>query len=214
MQLGPLSLCFRPKSRLNRPAVSFLPVQDNPKDPDHIGRVEERGFADLESAAPLKRDEEVHGVAHDQIDDFREGKAIDAAAAERIPSVHRASAHKRARRSDGFADGLVGNLRSGSLPSPPAVVAHLKTYDRAETAGRSNALAGSARSFPPFRSYLDEHVSIARDHASARNDQPAWRAAHQRIGYVLGIDQHDIGARTHGQVVHVTSNEMPAAPGR
>jgi len=29
---------------LNRPAVSFLPIHDNPKDPDHIGRVEERGF--------------------------------------------------------------------------------------------------------------------------------------------------------------------------
>jgi hypothetical protein len=44
MQLGPLSLYFRPKPRLNRPAVSFLPIDDNPKDPDHIGRVEERGF--------------------------------------------------------------------------------------------------------------------------------------------------------------------------
>jgi NAD+ synthase len=52
--------------------------------------------ADLESDAPLRPDEEVYGVTYDQIDDFLEGKQIDAAAAERILTAYRASAHKRA----------------------------------------------------------------------------------------------------------------------
>ena len=52
--------------------------------------------ADLESDAPLRPDEDVYGVRYDQIDDFLEGKAVDPAAAERILSAYRASAHKRA----------------------------------------------------------------------------------------------------------------------
>jgi len=52
--------------------------------------------ADLESDAPLRPDEDVYGVTYDQIDDFLEGRAIDPAAAGRILSAYRASAHKRA----------------------------------------------------------------------------------------------------------------------
>jgi NAD+ synthase len=52
--------------------------------------------ADLETDAPLRPDEEVYGVTYDQIDDFLEGKEIDPAAAERILSAYRTSAHKRA----------------------------------------------------------------------------------------------------------------------
>lgn len=52
--------------------------------------------ADLESDAPLRPDEEVYGVTYEQIDDFLEGKPVDPAAAERILSAYRASAHKRA----------------------------------------------------------------------------------------------------------------------
>jgi NAD+ synthase len=52
--------------------------------------------ADLESDAPLRPNEEVYGVTYDQIDDFLEGRAIEPAAAERIVSAYKASAHKRA----------------------------------------------------------------------------------------------------------------------
>ncbi len=52
--------------------------------------------ADLESDAPLRPDEEVYGVTYDQIDDFLEGRSIEPAAAQRILSAYRASAHKRA----------------------------------------------------------------------------------------------------------------------
>lgn len=52
--------------------------------------------ADLESDAPLRPDEDVYGVTYDQIDDFLEGRSIAPAAAERILSAYRASAHKRA----------------------------------------------------------------------------------------------------------------------
>lgn len=52
--------------------------------------------ADLESNAPLRPDEDAYGVTYEQIDDFLEGKAIDAAARERILQTYRATAHKRA----------------------------------------------------------------------------------------------------------------------
>ena len=52
--------------------------------------------ADLETNAPLRPDEDAYGVTYDQIDDFLEGKDIDAAARERILAAYRATAHKRA----------------------------------------------------------------------------------------------------------------------
>lgn len=62
--------------------------------PEHL--IWKTPTADLESDAPLRPDEEAYGVTYDQIDDFLEGKAIQPAAAERILSAYRASAHKRA----------------------------------------------------------------------------------------------------------------------
>ncbi len=52
--------------------------------------------ADLESLVPLKPDEDAYGVSYEQIDDFLEGRPIDAAAREIILRTHRNSAHKRA----------------------------------------------------------------------------------------------------------------------
>ncbi len=52
--------------------------------------------ADLEMLEPLKPDEASFGVSYEQIDDFLEGKQIDAKAFARIVSVWRSSAHKRA----------------------------------------------------------------------------------------------------------------------
>jgi NAD+ synthase len=52
--------------------------------------------ADLETNTPLRPDEDAYGVTYDQIDDFLEGKEIDAAARERILTAYRTTAHKRA----------------------------------------------------------------------------------------------------------------------
>lgn len=52
--------------------------------------------ADLENLAPLRPDEDAYGVTYEQMDDFLEGKSIDAAASARILSVYRGTAHKRA----------------------------------------------------------------------------------------------------------------------
>jgi NAD+ synthase len=52
--------------------------------------------ADLENNAPLRPDEDAYGVTYDQIDDFLEGKLIDAAAQARIIGQYRATVHKRA----------------------------------------------------------------------------------------------------------------------
>lgn len=52
--------------------------------------------ADLESNAPLRPDEDAYGVTYDQIDDFLEGKRIEASAQSRILKAYRATAHKRA----------------------------------------------------------------------------------------------------------------------
>lgn len=51
--------------------------------------------ADLEDLQPLKADEQVLGVTYDQIDDFLEGKVIDAVAERRIVETFRATQHKR-----------------------------------------------------------------------------------------------------------------------
>lgn len=52
--------------------------------------------ADLESNAPLRPDEDAYGVTYEQIDDFLEGKTIEAGAQARILQSYRATAHKRA----------------------------------------------------------------------------------------------------------------------
>lgn len=52
--------------------------------------------ADLENLVPLRPDEDAYGVTYEQIDDFLEGKPIDAAAETRILAAYAGSAHKRA----------------------------------------------------------------------------------------------------------------------
>ena len=51
--------------------------------------------ADLESLDPGKTDEEALGISYDQIDDFLEGKSIDAGAAERLIKIFVTTQHKR-----------------------------------------------------------------------------------------------------------------------
>ena len=67
---------------------------------EHFGAPENLVFkvptADLESATPLRPDEDAYGVTYDQIDDFLEGKAIEEPARERILRAYRTTAHKRA----------------------------------------------------------------------------------------------------------------------
>ncbi|MGX1760132.1 ammonia-dependent NAD(+) synthetase [Streptomyces lydicus] len=52
--------------------------------------------ADLETLDPGKPDEDALGVSYDQMDDFLEGRAVDAAAAEAIVRRYRLTEHKRA----------------------------------------------------------------------------------------------------------------------
>lgn len=52
--------------------------------------------ADLENNAPLRPDEDAYGVTYEQIDDFLEGREIDAAAREIILRAYKTTAHKRA----------------------------------------------------------------------------------------------------------------------
>ncbi len=51
--------------------------------------------ADLETLAPGKPDEEALGLSYDQIDDFLEGRKVDAAIEKRIVEIYLATAHKR-----------------------------------------------------------------------------------------------------------------------
>jgi NAD+ synthase len=60
------------------------------------GLVEKVPTADLENLAPLRPDEDAYGVTYEQIDDFLEGKSIDATAQARILATYKGSAHKRA----------------------------------------------------------------------------------------------------------------------
>jgi NAD+ synthase len=62
--------------------------------PDHL--VHKVPTADLEDLAPLRPDEDAYGVTYEQIDDFLEGKSVEARVAEIILSRYRATAHKRA----------------------------------------------------------------------------------------------------------------------
>ena len=52
--------------------------------------------ADLETNAPLLPDEEAFGVTYEEIDDFLEGRPIADVSRERIFTIFRKSAHKRA----------------------------------------------------------------------------------------------------------------------
>ncbi|WP_420225488.1 ammonia-dependent NAD(+) synthetase [Pigmentiphaga litoralis] len=52
--------------------------------------------ADLETNSPQKPDEAAFGLTYEQIDDFLEGKLVDAAASEKLKGVYRSTAHKRA----------------------------------------------------------------------------------------------------------------------
>ena len=51
--------------------------------------------ADLESLAPSKPDEEALGLTYDQIDDFLEGRKVDAGIEQRIIHIFLSTAHKR-----------------------------------------------------------------------------------------------------------------------
>ena len=51
--------------------------------------------ADLEELDPQKADEDALSVTYDQIDDFLEGKKIDAEAEARLITIYRLSQHKR-----------------------------------------------------------------------------------------------------------------------
>jgi len=51
--------------------------------------------ADLETLAPSKPDEDALGLSYDQIDDFLEGKKIDAQAEQRLIHIFLTTAHKR-----------------------------------------------------------------------------------------------------------------------
>ena len=66
----------------------------------HLGAPSELVYkvptADLENLAPLRPDEDAYGVTYEQIDDFLEGKSIEAGAQSRILSVYRGTGHKRA----------------------------------------------------------------------------------------------------------------------
>src|SRR5690606_739796 len=52
--------------------------------------------ADLESLNPQKPDEHAFGLTYDQLDDFLEGKPVAPDVFERIVSIFRSTAHKRA----------------------------------------------------------------------------------------------------------------------
>jgi NAD+ synthase len=52
--------------------------------------------ADLETLRPQLPDEVALGVSYEQVDDFLEGRHVDAGAAEIILTTYRRTAHKRA----------------------------------------------------------------------------------------------------------------------
>ncbi|MDG1164012.1 MAG: ammonia-dependent NAD(+) synthetase [Porticoccaceae bacterium] len=51
--------------------------------------------ADLECLSPQKQDEDVLGMSYDDIDDFLEGKEVNADAAERLIGIYNRTQHKR-----------------------------------------------------------------------------------------------------------------------
>lgn len=66
---------------------------------DHLGLpklvVQKTPTADLESLRPQLSDEEALGVTYDQIDDFLEGREVDATTADLLTRRYVATAHKR-----------------------------------------------------------------------------------------------------------------------
>ncbi|MDP4946601.1 MAG: ammonia-dependent NAD(+) synthetase [Alishewanella sp.] len=65
----------------------------------HLGApatlVEKTPTADLECLAPQKADEAALGLTYQQIDDFLEGKTVDAAVSERLVQIFQKTQHKR-----------------------------------------------------------------------------------------------------------------------
>lgn len=57
--------------------------------------VEKTPTADLECLAPQKADEQALGLSYDQIDDFLEGKNVDADVEQRIIEIYKRTQHKR-----------------------------------------------------------------------------------------------------------------------
>lgn len=60
-----------------------------------IQLIDKAPTADLEELAPGKKDEEALGISYDQLDDFLEGKAINADIEQRIISIYLKTQHKR-----------------------------------------------------------------------------------------------------------------------
>jgi NAD+ synthase len=81
-----------PLSGLNKRRVRALALHLGAP-ADLVGKVP---TADLENLVPLRPDEDAYGVTYEQIDDFLEGKDIEAIARQRIPQAYDATAHKRA----------------------------------------------------------------------------------------------------------------------
>ncbi|MBT0585788.1 ammonia-dependent NAD(+) synthetase [Alteromonas oceanisediminis] len=61
--------------------------------PAHI--IEKAPTADLESLTPQKADEEALGISYDQIDDFLEGRDVDADVEKKLMAIYHKTQHKR-----------------------------------------------------------------------------------------------------------------------
>lgn len=57
--------------------------------------VQKTPTADLECLAPLKTDEQALGVSYDTVDDFLEGRSVNAEAADKIIAIYLRTQHKR-----------------------------------------------------------------------------------------------------------------------
>ena len=66
----------------------------------HLGApsilVEKAPTADLEDLAPGKKDEDALGITYDELDDFLEGKQVEAKVMETILTIYKRTIHKRA----------------------------------------------------------------------------------------------------------------------
>lgn len=82
--LAPL---FGLNKRQVRQIATFLGAPDN--------LVLKAPTADLESLAPQKADEQALGMSYDQIDDFLEGKPVDAAVSQKLVTIYEKTQHKR-----------------------------------------------------------------------------------------------------------------------
>lgn len=82
--LAPL---FGLNKRQVRQIARFLGAPDN--------LVHKAPTADLESLAPQKADEQALGMSYDQIDDFLEGKPVDADVSQQLVAIYEKTQHKR-----------------------------------------------------------------------------------------------------------------------